>query len=191
MNRIPEGMDKEELLKEVWKSCTFDEIIDAGFEMNKCGASDLINAASEFEDPNKEYDEYDIEDIIKKCNLDDICNALQNEYDLNNIIDKFGLDNVLSSIDKGEMLEYLKDTYTLESYIDEVKEEYYFDMYNEIKSDWDWETKEILEGVLPDSGDDWREFLCDHYIKCSYYDNENFNKGLQNILYKISKSSYA
>jgi len=181
-------MNKEELLKEVWKSCTFDEIIDAGFEYNKCCASDLINAAAEFDDPDKEYD---IEDIVKECSLDDICNALQKEYNLNDIIDEFGLDDVLSVIDDNEMLEYLKDTYTLESYIDDVKEEYYVDMYNEIKSDWDWQSKEILEEVLPDSGDDWRKFLCDHYINCSYYDNENFNKGLENILNKISKSSYA
>ena len=181
-------MNKEELLKEVWKSCTFDEIIDAGFKYNKCGAIDLKVAAAEFDDPDKEYD---IEEVIKECNLDDICNALQREYDLNDIIDEFGLDDVLSVIDNDEMLDHLKDTYSLESYIDEVKEEYYFDMYNEIKSEWDWESKEILEGVLPDTGDDWREFLCDHYINCSYYDNENFNKGLENILNKVSKSSYA
>lgn len=181
-------MTKEELLKEVWESCTFDEIINAGFEYNKCGAINLKVAAAEFDDPDKEYD---IEDFVKEYKLDEICNALQNEYDLNDIIDEFGLDNVLSVIDNDEILEYLKDTYTLESYIDEVKEKYYFDMYNDIKSEWDCESKEILEGVLPDTGDDWREFLCDYYINCSYYDNENFNGGLQNILDKISKSSYA
>lgn len=181
-------MDKEELLKEVWNSCTFDEIIDAGFEMNKCGAIDLKTAADEFDDPAKEYD---IEDIVKECKLDDLCNALQYEYDLSDIIDEFGLDNILNEIDNDEMLDHLKDTSSLDSYIDEVKEEYYFDIYNEIKSEWDWEYKDILKEVLPDTGDDWREFLCDHYINCSYYDNENFNEGLQNILNKINKSSYA
>ena len=50
---------------------------------------------------------------------------------------------------------------------------------------------EILKAILPETPDDWRKFLCDHYINCSYYDNENFNEGLQNILDKISKSSYA
>lgn len=181
-------MTKEELLKEVWKSCTFDEIINAGLECNACSSSDIINAASIYDNPDKEYD---IEDIVKECSLDDICNALQKEYDLNDIIDEFGLDDVLSSIDNDEMIEHLKDTYTLESYIDEVKEEYYFDMYNEIKSDFEWEEKEILKAILPETPDDWRKFLCDHYINCSYYDNEKFNEGLKNILDKISKSSYA
>jgi hypothetical protein len=181
-------MDKEKLLKEVWKNCTFDEIINAGFEYNKCGAIDLKVAAAEFDDPDKEYD---IEDVIKECKLNEICNALQNEYDLGDIIDTLGLDDILSEISDDDMLEHLKDTYTLESWEDEIKEEYYNDMYQEIKSDWDWEEKQILEEILPDKPDDWREFLCDHYINCSYYDNEKFNKGLKDIIDKINKSSYA
>jgi len=181
-------MTKEELLKEVWKSCTFDEIINAGLECNACSSSDIINAASEYDNPDKEYD---IEDVVNECNLDEICNVLQREYDLNDIIDEFGLDDVLNVIDNDEMLEHLKDTYTLESYMDDIKEEYYNDLYNEIKSDFEWEEKEILKTFLPETPDDWRKFLCDHYINCSYYDNENFNEGLQNILDKISKSSYA
>jgi hypothetical protein len=31
-----EQIRKRKLLKEVWDECSFDEIIDAGFEYNKC-----------------------------------------------------------------------------------------------------------------------------------------------------------
>jgi hypothetical protein len=54
-------MTKEELLKQVWKTRTFDEIIDAGFEYNKCSGEQLINAAAEFDAP-----ENNDEDLIDK-----------------------------------------------------------------------------------------------------------------------------
>ena len=44
-------MDKKELLKQLWEQCSFDEIVDAGFEYNKCSGEKLINAAAEFEKP--------------------------------------------------------------------------------------------------------------------------------------------
>ena len=181
-------MNKEDFLNEVWNSFSFDEIINAGLELRKCSSSDIINASKDYEDPNKEYD---IEDVIDKCKLDDLCSELQKKYDLSDIINEFDLNDILDNIPDDEMLDHLKDTYTLDTYEDEIKEEYYFDMYNEIKSEWEWDSKQILKDILPDTGDDWREFLCDNFINCGYYDNEKFNEGFKNILNKISKSSYA
>ena len=43
---------KKELLKTVWAEFSFDEIIDAGFDYNKCGAMHLLKAAEEFKDKN-------------------------------------------------------------------------------------------------------------------------------------------
>ena len=57
-------MTKEELLKQVWETCSFDDIINAGFEYNKCSGEQLINAANEFESNETNEDNF-IEKLTK------------------------------------------------------------------------------------------------------------------------------
>ena len=59
---------KEKLLKEVWETCTFDEIIDAGFELNKCSSQHLLDAAEEFIIKQEEEEDKDfIEALTDLC----------------------------------------------------------------------------------------------------------------------------
>ena len=43
--------EKKEYLKRLWSEFSFDEIIDAGFDNNKCSAMHLINAAGQLHPP--------------------------------------------------------------------------------------------------------------------------------------------
>ena len=65
-----EKIKKGRLLEEVWETCTFDEIIDAGFFLNKCSSQHLLDAAEEFVIKQEEEEDKDFIDntyiIIKR-----------------------------------------------------------------------------------------------------------------------------
>ena len=72
---------KKKLLQIIWDECTFDEIIDAGLDLNKCSSSDIINAASEYEDPEKST----LEDIISESSIEDVMEAVRSEFTIEDI----------------------------------------------------------------------------------------------------------
>ena len=63
-----EKIKKGRLLEEVWETCTFDEIIDAGFFLNKCSSQHLLDAAEEFVIKQEEEEDKDfIESLNELC----------------------------------------------------------------------------------------------------------------------------
>ena len=119
---------KKKLLQIIWDECTFDEIIDAGLDLNKCSSSDIINTASEYEDPEKSA----LEDIISESSVEDVMEAVKSEFTIEDIVGEFDREDILDCFDKDDILWYLEGSYDLEKHDDEVKEEYYHTMYEEI-----------------------------------------------------------
>ena len=79
--------DWNKALKKVWElSRSFEEILEFGLEHGFISSSDIINASDIYKDPNKEYDESEIEDFIKSVPLSDLMKAIQDEYSLDDIL---------------------------------------------------------------------------------------------------------
>ena len=91
---------KKDLLKKVWDNCTFDEIIDAGFEFSKCGAIDLKTAAAEFDDPKESV----LEDIISESPIEDVMEAVKSEFTIEDIIGELDRDDILDCFDNEDIL---------------------------------------------------------------------------------------
>ena len=101
--------DKKKLLKEIWENCSFDEIIDAGFDYDKCHGEDLINAASEFEEKNKIH-----EDFMDALN--ELFETYRNNLPLTRVIVETVVEycfqsNVLDYFDNDDLIEHLDGTW--------------------------------------------------------------------------------
>lgn len=163
-------MDKAELLKQVWETCTFDEIIDAGFEYNKCSGEQLINAASEFENPEQESDDKSIQDkfeeLLEKYSKNlpwcgDMMSILEDYYHQSSMMDYFDNDDLIEHLDgTWEMDAYLKEN-QIES-DDEVEEYTFKDFQKEVDELPNWK---------------FRRLICD-WLMCNYFvsDDELINK---------------
>lgn len=116
-------MNKAELLKQLWEQCSFDEIIDAGFEYNKCSGEKLINAAAEFEKPETESEQSFIDklsDLFKNTDTktlpwgDEIMAVITDYYSNSSLIDYF---------DKDELIEWLDGSFEMDMYVEnEIRE---------------------------------------------------------------------
>lgn len=153
-------MTNKELLKEVWARLSFDEIIDAGFEYNKCSGEQLINAAAEFEynennDKSKEqlfidrlralFEETDTKDLPW---AHDVMEILYDYYDTDQLLDYFDNDDMIDHCDgTWEMDAYLKKN-QMES-DDEVEEYTFKDFQKEVEELPNWK---------------FRNFLCDIFM---------------------------
>jgi hypothetical protein len=144
-------MTKEELLKQVWECYTFDEIIDAGFEYNKCSGEQIINAAAEFEScENDENTKTAIEKIEEICDNDapsssEIANFIDSYYDL---------DDILWHFDNDKLIDYLDGSYEIQRYVEEnsVNEEIDTYTFNDFKTEVEelpnWKFKRFLCDLL-------------------------------------------
>ena len=52
-----EQVRKRKLLKEVWDECSFDEIIEAGFDCGKCSGLQLAEAIDKFKNKDKTFED--------------------------------------------------------------------------------------------------------------------------------------
>ncbi len=184
---------KKKLLQIIWDECSFDEIINAGLNLNKCSSSDIINAASEYEDPEKS----DLENIISESSIEDVIEAVKSEFTIKDIIDELGrydIDNILDCFDNDDILWYLEGSYNLEKHDDQVKEEYYYTLYKEIieevQSAYDFNYKQFIKDITEEySPDDYHELICD-ILGVGYYDKDLFNKRMKVLIDKLNKNNY-
>lgn len=179
-------MTKEELLKEVWKTCTFDEIIDAGFAENKCGACHLLAAAKEFEDVD--YLIY----VVENMKIEDILNALKDEHSLREIINEFDVDDVMDCIDNDEMIDHLDGTYEMNKRDDEMKDEGYDEGYEDgLREGEDNNLTELAWLNRMRDGDASRlmKFFCDMF-GITYYDNDSLCKKFNEMFEDFENSCY-
>ena len=181
---------KKKLLQIIWDECTFDEIIDAGLDLNKCSSSDIINAASEYEDPEKSA----LEDIISESSIEDVMEAVRSEFTIEDIVGEFDRDDILDCFDKDDILWYLEGSYDLEKHDDEVKEEYYHTMYEEIveevESTYDFNYKQFIKDITEEySPDDYHKLIC-NILGVGYYDKDGFKERMKEFIDKLNKNNY-
>lgn len=93
--------DWNKALSKVWiLSRDFEEILNFGLEHGYITNSDIIHASDIYKDPNKEYDDSEIEDFIKSVSLSDLMKAIQDEYSLDDIIFELPNHEILENFDK-------------------------------------------------------------------------------------------
>lgn len=181
---------KNKLLQIIWDECSFDEIINAGLDLNKCSSSDIINAASEYEDPEKSA----LEDIISESSVEDIMDAVRSEFTIEDIVGELDRDDILDCFDKDDILWYLEGSYDLEKHDDEVKEEYYHTMYEEIveeiESTYDFNYKQFIKDIAEEySPDDYHKLIC-NILGVGYYDKDRFKERMKVFINKLNNNNY-
>ena len=155
-------MNKKELLKQVWETCSFDEIIDAGFEHNKCSGEQLINAAAEFEAP--EIDEKGfIERLTKLCEDTPKSNLPWGHDVMSVLTDYFYDTGLIDYFDNDDLIDYLEGTWEMDAYIKDKTKEIEEDFADEVYTFKDY-TREVEN--LPK----WelKRFLCD-LVNLNYF----------------------
>ena len=181
---------KKKLLQIIWDECSFDEIINAGLDLNKCSSSDIINAASEYEDPEKSA----LEDIIYELPIEDVMEAVKSEFTIEDIIGELDRDDILDCFDKDDILWYLEGSYDLENHDDDVRKEYHDTLYEEIieevESTYDFNYKQFIKDIAEEySPDDYHKLICD-ILGVGYYDKDRFKEKIKVFINKLNKNNY-
>ena len=168
--------DWNNALKKVWElSRDFEEILNFGLEHGYITNSDIIHASDIYKDPNKTYDEFEIDDFIKSVPLSDVMKSIQDEYSLDEILFELPKHEILENFDKDDLLEELKDSWELNQHDEDVKEETYREYVDEWIEEMKAQDKEYIENLYNANSDDFHEFLCDT-LGCGYYDQSVVNK---------------
>ena len=181
--------EKKELLKKVWNECTFDEIIDAGFELNKCGAMNLKVAADEFANPEQEYSVEEIKEIIKQSDISDVIDALLDVYKMREIVNELGEDNVIEEIDNDDLLDYLDGTWTLDDYISNIRLESYNEGMEDAHKDYELYIDNKLNDLQKCNADELHRFICD-YMGIGYYDKKGFDKHIKEVIKNLNTNTF-
>ena len=182
--------DWDDALKKVWKlSDNFEEILVFGLEHGFITSSDIINVSDMYKDPNKEYDDEELKEILDNSNIYDIMKILQEKYSLDEIIDELPANRILENIDEDERLDSLCNTWTLDRHDEEVRDQTYREYIDEWIDECKTKEKDTINNLYNANGDTLHTLLCD-IIGCSYFDQEGLNKGLEKIKEKLNKNSY-
>lgn len=154
--------DKKKLLKEIWENCSFDEIIDAGFEYDKCHGDDLINAASEFELKNDIHEDFmDALEYLFESHRTKL--PWVNEV-VGTVVEYFSESSVLDYFYNDDLIEHLDGTWEMDRYIEDkckeaVKE---YKEENDLYPDYRSTNRDSLIRVIQNMRkEDFRRFLCD------------------------------
>lgn len=180
-------MEKEDLLKQVWETCTLDEILQCGLENNQISSSDIINEASIYNDPNKEYSDDEIEEIIKEADLEVVINALNKKYSTNEILENFDEDDILSIFDSDKVFDYF--SWDLDSIVQDEKDSAWSAGYDAATQDYSFNEKNYLERLHNGNQDTMWCWLC-NYFDLTYRDNVSLYKKLNELIKSLNKSTY-
>ena len=168
--------DWDKALKKVWElSRDFEEILEFGLEHGFITSSDIIHASDIYRDPNKEYDEEEIDDFVKSVSLSDLMKSIQDEYSLDEILFELPSHEILENFDKSNLLEELDGSWELDQHDEEIREE----TYKEYVDEWIEETKannkEYINNLCNSNPDSFHTFICD-VLGSGYYDQSVVNK---------------
>ena len=168
--------DWNKALKKVWElSRNFEEILNFGLEHGYITNSDIIHASDIYHDPNKEYDEGEIEDFIKSVSLSDLMKAIQDEYSLDEILFELPKHEILENFDKDDLLEELDGSWELDKHDEEIREETYKEYVDEWVEEMKTQDKEYIKNLYNANSDDFHTFICD-ILGSGYYDQSVVNK---------------
>lgn len=173
-----------ELLSRVWNECTFDEILDYGLSNDYIGSESIINAASAYSDPNKEFSDDELKDIIKDADLDLILDALDEKYTIDEVIGRYDDDDILNCFDADTLIDFCE--YELSDKYEEERTKGYEEGYDDaLKIEEDNEKHKLRDGHIDEK---WC-YLCDEF-GISYYDNIGLYNKLLEFIRSLNKSIY-
>lgn len=182
--------DWNDALKKVWQlSRDFEEILEFGLENNFITNEDIIHASDIYKDPNKEYDDDEIKDMISSRGIRDIMSIIQHEYSLDEILDELPQGEILDNISDDDLLDHLDGTWTLDAHDSEVREAYHNEIMQEIIDDYIDEQNEKTNQIDNMQPDELHRYICD-IIGCGYYDKKELIKGLKRLKDKVNKNTY-
>ena len=177
-------------LKKAWGLAEdFEEILNFGLEYGFIDNTDIIQAAEIYKDPNKEYDDNEIKEIISSRGLRDILGIIQEEYSLYDILDEFPQNEILDEFDDNDLLDHLEGTYALEEHNDEVRKQYDYELREEIELDLYKQYKDNIDDIKNYNIDQMRKFFCD-LLDVGYYDDKGLFNGLNDLIKKMNSSIY-
>jgi len=176
-----------ELLSRVWKECDLNDILDYGLENGYIGSEDIINAASEYSDPNKEYSDDEIKDIVKEGDLHIIIEALNEKYLLDEIINELDTDEILNEIGWDDVYYHFEFEY--EDKLEEKYNEGYDDCLIDQKNNQQLCESDIKHPIRDGNINEMWCYLCDEF-EISYYDVEGFYKKMTSLIRLLNKSMY-
>lgn len=181
-------LSTEELLSRVWEECDLNDILDYGLENGYIGSESIINAAAEYNDPNKEYADDEIKDIVKDADISIVMGALKEKYFTDNIIDELDTDEILNAIGWDDVYDHFEFDFRdkEEEKYNEGYEDGHNDACNEVlKLSKDEESHPLRDGTIDEK---WC-YLCNE-LDVSYYDNNSFHKKLENLIRTLNRSTY-
>ena len=182
----------QEALTKVFKLADdFEEILTFALERDLINTGDIIHAADMYQDPNKldDLDDDDLKEIIKDRGLSDIMSLIQDVYCLDDIVEELNEDEVLDYYSDETLLEHLQSTYALEEHDSEVRNQYDYDLREQIVDDVYRQNRNDLKHLIDLNADDLHRFIC-NVIGCGYYDQERLNEGLKKLQDKLNTNNY-
>ena len=180
--------DWNKALKKVWElSRNFEEILEFGLEHGFITSSDIIHASDIYKDPNKEYDEEEIDNFVKSVPFSDLMKSIQDEYSLDEILFELPSHEILENFDKSDLLEELDGSCELEEHDEEIREETYNEYIDEWTEELKDQDKDLINKLNDCNSDDFHIFLC-KALNVGYYDPSVIDKlrdKLKNNTYNI------
>lgn len=168
--------DWDKALKKVWElSRDFEEILEFGLEHGFITSSDIIHASDIYKDPNKTYEDFEIEDFVKSVPFSDLMKTIQDEYSIDDIVDELDKDDIMDAIGDDELFSHIENSGVMDMHDDDVKEQVYHEYVDEWIEEMKAQDKDYLNNLYNANADDFHEFICD-VLGCGYYDQLVVNK---------------
>lgn len=168
--------DWNNALKKVWKlSRNFEEILEFGLEHGFITSSDIIHASDIYRDPNKTYDDFEIEDFVKSVPLSDLIKTIQDQYCVDDIVDELNKDDIMDAIGDDELFSHIENSYVMNMHDDEIKNQVYREYVDEWIDEMRAQEKDYIDNLYNANADDFHKFLCDT-LGCGYYDQSMVDK---------------
>lgn len=178
--------DQNKALEKVWKlSRNFEEILEFGLERGFITNSDIIHASDIYKDPNKEYDDEEVKEMISSRGLQETMEIIQNEYSLDEILDTLPPDDLLDNISNDDMLDYLEGTWELDKYENDIKAQYHSEVLDEVIKEIKTDNENYIENIPNWNADELHHLICD-IVGCTYYDNTVYEK----LKERLNKNNY-
>lgn len=174
-------MNKQELLKQVWRECNLKEILDAGYETDSIQAIDIIKEAEQID--------RDAFSVSLRSNFIDKLRELFDKTPsrelpwgrevMEEIAVHYSDSSLMDYFDKDDMIEYCDNSFEMDEYIttkcDDAVKDYIADNPPQDK-------EEIIRQLQDGMKYKFREFLCD-LVDANYHitDEELLNELKQRI----------
>lgn len=180
-----------ELLSRVWEECDLNDILDYGLENGYISSESIINAASEYNDPNKEYADDEVKDIVKDADISVVMEALKEKYFTDDIIDELDTDEILDAIGWDEVHDHFEFDFRdkEEEKYNEGYEDGHDDAFDELKDDMIISEKDCINMLKEYNINNLWCFFA-NLFEITYYDKDNMIKKFEELKNKLHKSMY-